>query len=41
VKESVRTGRSIVELASDLGGLGRAEARRLLDPATLTRPGRG
>jgi fumarate hydratase class II/aspartate ammonia-lyase len=41
VKESVRTGRSIVELASELGGLGRAEARRLLDPAKLTQPGRG
>jgi fumarate hydratase class II/aspartate ammonia-lyase len=40
VKESVRTGRSIVELASELGGLRPAEARRLLDPAKLTRPGR-
>jgi fumarate hydratase class II len=41
VKESIRTGRSIVELASELGGLGSAEARRLLDPVKLTRPGRG
>jgi fumarate hydratase class II/aspartate ammonia-lyase len=41
VKESTRTGRSIVELAVELGGLGAAEARRLLDPARLTRPGRG
>jgi fumarate hydratase class II/aspartate ammonia-lyase len=40
VKESVRTGRSIVQLASELGGLRPAEARRLLDPAKLTRPGR-
>ena len=40
VKESVRSGRSIVELAAELGGLGRAEARRLLDPAKLTHPGR-
>ena len=41
VKESTRTGRSIVELAVELGGLREAEARRLLDPAKLTRPGRG
>jgi fumarate hydratase class II/aspartate ammonia-lyase len=40
VKESTRTGRSIVELAVELGGLKPAEARRLLDPAKLTRPGR-
>ncbi len=40
VKESVRPGRSIVELAADKGGLGSAEARRVLDPAKLTRPGR-
>ena len=41
VKESVRTGRSIVELASELGGLRPDEAGKLLDPAKLTRPGRG
>lgn len=41
VKESTRTGRSIVELAVELGGLRPAEARRLLDPEKLTRPGRG
>jgi fumarate hydratase class II/aspartate ammonia-lyase len=40
VKASVKTGRSIVDLASELGGLPPAEARRLLDPAKLTRPGR-
>jgi fumarate hydratase class II/aspartate ammonia-lyase len=40
VKTSVATGRSIVELAVELGGLSPAEARRLLDPAKLTRPGR-
>jgi fumarate hydratase class II/aspartate ammonia-lyase len=40
VKESTRTGRSIVELAVELGGLGEREAKRLLDPAALTRPGR-
>jgi fumarate hydratase class II/aspartate ammonia-lyase len=41
VKASVATGRSIVELAAEQGGLSPAEARRLLDPARLTRPGRG
>jgi fumarate hydratase class II len=41
VKASVATGRSIVDLAAELGGLSGAEARRLLDPAKLTRPGRG
>jgi len=41
VKASVASGRSIVELAAELGGLRPAEARRLLDPARLTRPGRG
>jgi fumarate hydratase class II/aspartate ammonia-lyase len=41
VKESTRTGRSIVELAAELGGLSPAEARRLLAPEKLTRPGRG
>jgi len=40
VKESVRTGRSIVDLAGEKGDLGSAEARRVLDPARLTRPGR-
>ena len=40
VKESTRTGRSIVDLAVELGGLSRADARRLLDPARLTQPGR-
>src|SRR5512138_3924312 len=40
VKESTRTGRSIVELAVELGGLAEREAKRLLDPAALTRPGR-
>ncbi len=40
VKESVRTGRSIVDLAVDRAGLPRAEARRILDARRLTRPGR-
>ncbi len=40
VKASVKTGRSIVELAAEMGGLSPAEARRLLDPSKLTRPGR-
>ena len=40
VKASVKTGRSIVDLAAELGGLSPAEARRLLDPAKLTRAGR-
>ncbi|HSN91739.1 MAG TPA: aspartate ammonia-lyase [Anaeromyxobacteraceae bacterium] len=40
VKESVRTGRSIVDLAAERGGMSLAEARRILDPARLTRPGR-
>src|SRR5512133_3820079 len=40
VKASVATGRSIVDLAAEMGGLSPAEARRLLDPAKLTRPGR-
>src|SRR5512138_3253265 len=40
VKESVRTGRSIVDLAAERSGLGAAEARRILDPGKLTRPGR-
>jgi fumarate hydratase class II/aspartate ammonia-lyase len=41
VKESVRTGRSIAELAVERAGIPAREARRLLDPARLTRPGRG
>jgi len=41
VKESIRSGRSIVELASETAGITPREARRLLDPARLTRPGRG
>ena len=41
VKESVRSGRSIVELAAERGGLTPAQARRALDAARLTRPGRG
>jgi fumarate hydratase class II/aspartate ammonia-lyase len=40
VKESVRTGRSIVELSTELAGLTPREAKALLDPAKLTRPGR-
>jgi fumarate hydratase class II len=40
VKESVRTGRPIVELAVERAGLTAREARRLLDPVRLTRPGR-
>jgi fumarate hydratase class II len=39
VKESMRTGRSIVDLAAERTELG-ADARRLLDPARLTRAGR-
>jgi len=41
VKESVEGGRSIAELAVERAGLSPREARRLLDPARLTRPGRG
>ncbi len=40
VKASVETGRPVVELAVELGGLTPAEARRILDPSRLTRPGR-
>jgi fumarate hydratase class II/aspartate ammonia-lyase len=40
VKESVRSGRSIVDLAAERGGLSPDEARRILDAARLTRPGR-
>src|SRR5512137_682088 len=41
VKESVRTGRAVAELAVERAGLPAAQARRLLDPARQTRPGRG
>jgi fumarate hydratase class II len=41
VKESVRTGRSIADLAVERAGIPAREARRLLDPARMTRPGRG
>ncbi|MBK9519977.1 MAG: aspartate ammonia-lyase [Anaeromyxobacter sp.] len=41
VKASVASGRSIADLAVELGGLTPSQARRLLDPARLTRPGRG
>jgi fumarate hydratase class II/aspartate ammonia-lyase len=41
VKASVATGRPIVDLAVEVGGLPPARARRLLDPGRLTRPGRG
>jgi len=40
VKESVRTGRSIEDLAVEKAGLSRAEARRILDARKLTKPGR-
>lgn len=40
VKASMATGASIVSLAQERAGLGDAEARRLLDPARLTAPGR-
>jgi fumarate hydratase class II/aspartate ammonia-lyase len=40
VKEAVSSGRSIVELAVERGGLPEREARRVLDPGKLTRPGR-
>ncbi|HZZ86087.1 MAG TPA: aspartate ammonia-lyase [Anaeromyxobacteraceae bacterium] len=40
VKESVRSGRSIVELAVERGGLSPAEARRVLGALRLTEPGR-
>jgi fumarate hydratase class II/aspartate ammonia-lyase len=41
VKASVRTGRAVAELAVERAGLPAAEARRVLDPARMTRPGRG
>jgi fumarate hydratase class II/aspartate ammonia-lyase len=40
VKESVRSGRPIADLAGERGGIPAGEARRLLDPARMTRPGR-
>jgi fumarate hydratase class II len=40
VKASLATGRSIVEVAIERAHLSPTEARRLLDPARLTRPGR-
>jgi len=40
VKDSMRTGRSIRDLAVESGALSEAEARTVLDPARLTRPGR-
>ncbi len=41
VKEALAGGRSIAEVAAERSDLSPAEARRLLDPAKLTRPGRG
>jgi fumarate hydratase class II/aspartate ammonia-lyase len=41
VKTAVATGRPIAEVAAERAELTPAEARRLLDPARLTRPGRG
>ena len=40
VKASVASGRSIVDLAAEMGGIEPAEARRILDARALTRPGR-
>ena len=40
VKASVGTGRSIVEVAVERAGIPEKEARRILDPGKLTRPGR-
>jgi len=40
VKESVRTGRSILDLAVERAGLSRREAERILDVRRLTKPGR-
>jgi len=40
VKESLRSGRAIVDLALEKGGLAPSEGRRILDPRKLTRPGR-
>jgi hypothetical protein len=41
VKAAVETGRPVAALAVELGGLSPREAARLLDPARMTRPGRG
>jgi fumarate hydratase class II/aspartate ammonia-lyase len=41
VKGSLASGRSIAEVAGERPELTPAEARRLLDPGKLTRPGRG
>jgi len=41
VKASLATGRTVRELAVERGGLSERDARRLLDPARQTRPGRG
>ncbi len=40
VGDSIRTGRSIVDLAAGKGGFGPGEARRILDARKLTEPGR-
>ena len=40
VKESLRSGRSVADLAVERAGLSPAEARRILDVRKLTRPGR-
>ena len=40
VKASVAGGRSIIELAVEMGGLRAAEARRILEARKLTEPGR-
>jgi fumarate hydratase class II/aspartate ammonia-lyase len=41
VKAAVATGRPVAEVAAERVELAPGEARRLLDPARLTRPGRG
>jgi fumarate hydratase class II/aspartate ammonia-lyase len=41
VKASLATGRSVAALAVERGGLTPSQARRILDPARMTRPGRG
>jgi fumarate hydratase class II/aspartate ammonia-lyase len=41
VKEALASGRTILEVAVARSGLPAAQVRRLLDPARLTRPGRG
>jgi fumarate hydratase class II/aspartate ammonia-lyase len=41
VKAALASGRTVAELAVERGGLTEREARRLLDPARQTRPGRG